>query len=128
MGRYRRGVHIPADWADKSVHLIMEGVFHESAILVDGVAVAVHGDGWTPIEIDLTRALAGKTSFVLGVDARVADDRNEAASANRPPQSRTGTASKAESGSQRVWRRGTRSTSPKLPCEHRLTSRRALCR
>jgi hypothetical protein len=44
-----------------------------------------------------------------------------AASANRPPQSRTGTASKAESGSQRVWRRGTRSTSPKLPCEHRLT-------
>jgi beta-galactosidase len=77
MGRYRRGVHIPADWADKSVHLIMEGVFHESAILVDGVAVAVHGDGWTPIEIDLTRALAGKTSFVLGVDARVADDRND---------------------------------------------------
>ena len=45
-------------------------------ILVDETAVAVHGDGWTPIEIDLTRALAGKTSFVLGVDARVPDDRN----------------------------------------------------
>ena len=45
-------------------------------ILVDDVAVAVHGDGWTPIEIDLTRALAGKTSFVLGVDARIPDDRN----------------------------------------------------
>ena len=45
-------------------------------ILVDDVAVAVHGDGWTPIEIDLTRTLAGKTSFVLGVDARVPDDRN----------------------------------------------------
>ena len=28
-GRYRRGVQIPADWADKSIHLIMEGVFHE---------------------------------------------------------------------------------------------------
>ena len=76
MGRYRRGVQIPADWADKSIHLIMEGVFHESVILVDEAAVAVHGDGWTPIELDMTDALAGKTSFVLGVDARVPDDRN----------------------------------------------------
>jgi beta-galactosidase/beta-glucuronidase len=75
-GRYRRGVQIPADWAGKSIHLIMEGIFHESMILVDDVAVAVHGDGWTPIEIDLTRTLAGKTSFALGVDARVPDDRN----------------------------------------------------
>jgi hypothetical protein len=75
MGRYRRRVQIPADWVDKSIHLIMEGVFNESAILVDGAAVAVHGDGWTPIEIDLTQTLAGKTSFVLGVDARVPDDR-----------------------------------------------------
>ena len=54
----------------------MEGVFHESIILVDEVAVAVHGDGWTPIEVDLTDALDGKTSFALGVDARVPDDRN----------------------------------------------------
>jgi hypothetical protein len=76
IGRYRRGVQIPADWAGKSVHLILEGVFHESVVLVDDVAVAVHGDGWTPIEIDLTQALAGKTSSVLGVDARVPDDRN----------------------------------------------------
>ena len=45
IGRYRRHVQIPADWVDKSIHLIMEGVFHESVILVDGVAVAVHGDG-----------------------------------------------------------------------------------
>ena len=75
-GRYRRGVQIPADWADKSIHLILEGVFHESVILVDETAVAVHGDGWTPIEVDLTEALQGKTSFVLGVDARVPDDRN----------------------------------------------------
>jgi hypothetical protein len=75
MGRYRRGVQIPADWADKNIHLIMEGIFHESVILVDEAAVAVHGDGWTPIEVDLTDALAGKTSFVLGVDARVPDDR-----------------------------------------------------
>ncbi len=75
-GRYRRSVQIPTEWADKSIHLIMEGIFHESVILVDDVAVAVHGDGWTPIEVDLTEALGDKTSFVLGVDARVPDDRN----------------------------------------------------
>ncbi len=75
-GRYRRIVQIPAVWADKSIHLIMEGIFHESVILVDDSTVAVHRDGWTPIEIDLTQTLAGKTSFVLGVDARVPDDRN----------------------------------------------------
>ena len=41
-------------------------------------SVARHGDGWTPIEVDLTDALAGKRTFVLGVDARVPDDRNGA--------------------------------------------------
>ena len=51
-------------------------LIHESVILVDEVAVAVHGDGWTAIEADPTDALGGKTSFVLGVDARVPDDRN----------------------------------------------------
>ena len=76
IGRYRRSVQIPAEWAGKSVHLILDGVFHESVILVDEAAVAVHGDGWTKIDVDLTEALAGKTSFVLGVDARVPDDRN----------------------------------------------------
>jgi Glycosyl hydrolases family 2, sugar binding domain/Glycosyl hydrolases family 2 len=76
IGRYRRGVQIPQEWAGKSIVLILEGVFHESVILIDEAAVAVHGDGWTPIEVDLTEALGAKTSFVLGVDARVPDDRN----------------------------------------------------
>ena len=34
-GRSRRGVQIPADWAGKSIHLVMEGIFHELVILVD---------------------------------------------------------------------------------------------
>ena len=54
----------------------MEGVFHESVISVDDAPVAVHADGWTPIEVDLTGALDGKTAFVLGVEARTPDDRN----------------------------------------------------
>jgi hypothetical protein len=75
-GRYRRDLQIPPDWVGKRVVMAMDGVFHESVILVDEVAVGVHGDGWTPIEVDLTDALDGKTSFALGVDARVPDDRN----------------------------------------------------
>jgi hypothetical protein len=75
-GRYRRRVQVPWGWAGKRIVLVMEGVFHESVILVDDAAAAVHGDGWTPIEVDLTDALAGKTSFTLGVDARIPDDRN----------------------------------------------------
>jgi hypothetical protein len=75
-GRYRRRVEIPHDWKSSSVVLVMEGVFHKSVILVDDVPVAAHGDGWTPIEIDLSKALDGRTSFVLGVDALVPDDRD----------------------------------------------------
>ena len=75
IGRYRRRVDIPDDWLGRSIVLVMEGVFHETTILVDGTPVASHSDGWTPIEVDLTRALAGKRTFVLGIDARIPDDR-----------------------------------------------------
>ena len=40
-GRYRRRVEIPHDWKGRSVVLVMEGVFHESVILVDDVPVAI---------------------------------------------------------------------------------------
>src|SRR5271165_3199573 len=69
-GRYRRRIEIPREWTGRRVILILEGVFHESVVLIDDVPLAIHGDGWTPIEIDLTESLDGKTSFVLGVDAR----------------------------------------------------------
>ena len=92
-------------------------------------AVAVHGDGWTPIEVDLTDALAGKTSFVLGVDARVPDDRN----GGRFSQS---LAAKqdwygVQGGIWKSARLGGAGPNPhrqSLTCEHRSTSRRALCR
>ena len=75
-GRYRRSLQIPPQWGGKRIVLILEGVFHESVIFVDEVAVAAHSDGWTPIEVDLTRHLEGKRSFVLGVDARAPDDHD----------------------------------------------------
>jgi Glycosyl hydrolases family 2 len=75
-GRYRRTIDIPPGWARRRVFLVMEGVFHQSVILVDDVPVAVHGDGWTLIEVDLTSALDGKTAFVLGIEARTPDDRH----------------------------------------------------
>jgi hypothetical protein len=75
-GRYRRRVEIPAAWAGRRIVLVMEGVFHESVVLVDDVPVAAHGDGWTPIEIDLTAALDGRIAFTLGIEARTPDDRH----------------------------------------------------
>jgi len=75
LGRYRKSVELPPEWEAKRAFLVMEGVFHESAILVDEKPVAVHADGWTTIEVDLTGALEGRRAFVLGVDARVPDDR-----------------------------------------------------
>ena len=75
-GRYRRRIEIPRDWAGQRLVLVLEGVFHESVILVDDTPVAVHGDGWTPIEVDLSDAVDGKAWFVLGVDACTPDDRD----------------------------------------------------
>jgi hypothetical protein len=74
-GRYRRRIEIPDDWAGRSIVLVIEGVFHETTILVDGAPVATHGDGWTQIEVDLASALAGRRTFLLGVDATIPDDR-----------------------------------------------------
>jgi len=44
-GRYRRTVEVPADWAGKRVVLVMEGVFHESVVLVDEAPVR-HSRRW----------------------------------------------------------------------------------
>jgi hypothetical protein len=75
-GRYRRSIELPPDWTGKRIVLVLEGVFHESIVLVDEAPLAMHGDGWTPIEVDLTSALDGRTTFVLGIEARTPDDRS----------------------------------------------------
>ena len=131
-GATRRGPDVigaasnfPRSGPGKSIVLVMEGVFHEAAVLVDDVVVEFHGDGWTPIEIDLTSALAGKTAFVLGVDARIPDDRD-----GRFSQSLAAKQDLAQAG---IWKSArlearTQSTSPKPTSKHRLISTRALCR
>ncbi|MGA9847912.1 MAG: sugar-binding domain-containing protein, partial [Roseiarcus sp.] len=75
-GSYRRKIEVPRDWAGQRIVLVMEGVFHESVVLVDDIQVASHGDGWTSIEVDLSDVLDGKALFVLGVNARTPDDRD----------------------------------------------------
>ncbi len=77
-GRYRRRIEIPPEWAGQRVTLVMEGSFHETTIRIDDRPVAVHGDGWTEIEVDLTTAIEGKSAFVLGVEATIPDDRGPA--------------------------------------------------
>src|SRR5574337_361488 len=74
IGRYRKLMETPAAWRGKRIVLVMEGVFHETIVRVDGAPVASHGDGWTAIEADLSEAIAGKARFTLGVDASAPDD------------------------------------------------------
>jgi beta-galactosidase/beta-glucuronidase len=74
-GRYRRNIALPDAWRGRAIHLVMEGVFHETTILVDERPIARHDDGWTTIDVDLTEALGGRTAFTLGVDAVLPDER-----------------------------------------------------
>ena len=75
VGRYRRDIALPDEWRGRSVHLVMEGVFHETTILIDDRPVASHDDGWTSLDVDVTDALAGRTDFSLRVDAVLPDER-----------------------------------------------------
>jgi Glycosyl hydrolases family 2, sugar binding domain/Glycosyl hydrolases family 2 len=76
VGQYRRDLVLPETWRGRAIHLVMEGVFHETTVFVDGRPVARHDDGWTTIDVDLTEALAGKRAFELGVDAVLPDERD----------------------------------------------------
>ena len=75
-GFYRKRVAIPAGCAGESLVLVMEGVFHEAAILVDDQPVATNRNGWTEIEVDITEFVHGARAFTLTVIARVPDDRD----------------------------------------------------
>ncbi|HXZ17865.1 MAG TPA: hypothetical protein VEH77_18220 [Roseiarcus sp.] len=75
VGRYRRSLRVPPGWAGRAIVVVLEGVFHETIVRVDEAAVGAHSDGWTPIEVDVTEALKGRKSVLLGVDARLPDDR-----------------------------------------------------
>ena len=77
VGHYSRKVELPAEWTGKSIVLVLEGVFHESTVRIDGERVGAHSDGWTTFEADLTAALAGRKSFELAVDALLPDDRQD---------------------------------------------------
>jgi hypothetical protein len=62
-GRYRRRIEIPAEWAGRSIVLVMEGVFHKTTILIDEAPAAKHNDGWTAIEVDLTDSAPARSAL-----------------------------------------------------------------
>ncbi len=77
VGVYRKPVALPAGFAGKRVVLVMEGVMHVAHVFVDSALVATSTNGWTDIEVDITDALKGASSFELRVDATVPDDRHK---------------------------------------------------
>lgn len=76
VGRYARQVDVPADWAGRRLVLVLLGVFHLARVRIDGRQVAEHRNAWTRLEVDITEALAGKSSFALEVEAGVPNDRH----------------------------------------------------
>jgi len=50
---YRRDVEVPAAWSGQRVLLHLQACDHDTTIWADGVEVARHRGGWTPITADL---------------------------------------------------------------------------
>ena len=51
---YRRTFSVPQDWLKQRTLLHLEAVDYESEIWINGVSVATHRGGYTPISIDIT--------------------------------------------------------------------------
>lgn len=80
-GWYRRVVAAPVDWSGAHVVLHVGAAHHEATIWVDGIEVAVHRGGQTPIEVDLTDTaglVPGGTATVV-IRVRSPRDRREIA-------------------------------------------------
>lgn len=72
---YRRTVATPWDAATSRTFLCLGAVHHEATALLDGVVVAEHRGGYTPIEVDVTDALAGGRDAVLEVLVEAPQDK-----------------------------------------------------
>ena len=76
---YIRTVNIPAEWKDKDVSLIFEGIAHYSKVYVNGVFLAEHKCGYTAFSVNLNDHVKYGEDNIIVVNA----DSNE--SLNIPP-------------------------------------------
>jgi Glycosyl hydrolases family 2, sugar binding domain/Glycosyl hydrolases family 2/Glycosyl hydrolases family 2, TIM barrel domain len=55
---YQRTLQRPASWHHKTIFIVFGAVDYEATIWIDGQRVGSHQGGYTPIRLDITRALA----------------------------------------------------------------------
>ena len=69
---YRRVVEVPAAWSGQRVLLHLQACDHDTTVWANGVEIARHRGGWTPITADLGEA-AGRSVTVV---VRARDSRH----------------------------------------------------
>ncbi|WP_312168489.1 glycoside hydrolase family 2 TIM barrel-domain containing protein [Microbacterium sp.] len=67
---YRTDIDAPAEWADKHVSVIFEGVYRHSTVMLNGVVVGTRPSGYAEFTVDLDSALRPglKNELVVLVD------------------------------------------------------------
>jgi len=67
---YRRAVEIPAAWGGRRVLVHFQAVDHDATVWANGVEVARHRGGFTPITLDLSGVASAGETVTLVVRAR----------------------------------------------------------
>lgn len=74
--RYEKRFTAPEDWAEKSLILDFEGVYHNATVFLNGVPVAEHHYGYTEFFVDITSQVKLNQENVLQVLCRCNDEPN----------------------------------------------------
>ncbi|SKC37449.1 glycoside hydrolase family 2 protein [Okibacterium fritillariae] len=74
---YTRSLTVPEEWAGDRVVLSFGAVWHEAAVLIDGVLVGTHTGGYTSFEFDVTDHVAVGHSAELTVEVSAPADKRE---------------------------------------------------
>lgn len=67
--RYERELHVPEEWANKTVLLDFEGVMGHTTVLVNNVIVASHAYGYTGFMVNITKYVEPHMPLTIAVIA-----------------------------------------------------------
>ena len=56
-GVYRKTLDVPEDWKDKTVILDIDGAYMNTEVGLNNEVLGIHPYGYTPYQVDLTKAL-----------------------------------------------------------------------
>lgn len=79
---YARNFTVPADWSGKRVILRCDAVYSDAVIYLNGTRVGTHSGGFTPFDVDLTKALKPRENSLV-ITALTETEADKLASASR---------------------------------------------